>query len=141
MVLDSSGFVRRSRVFAGNASEPATLQDMLGGLGAPKGAAVVMDAAGIATAATQANLAWLKTNDYHYVVVSRKRDRQFDPMLATEVQTAGDVTLKIHRVDDAKTGEARLYCHSLDQACLARQCGQTLGNPSWRLLPAHHAGR
>ena len=108
MVLDSSGFVRRSRVFAGNASEPATLQDMLGGLGAPKGAAVVMDA-GIAT---EANLAWLKTNDYHYVVVSRKRERQFDPALATEVQTAGDVTIKIHRVDDAKTGEARLYCHS-----------------------------
>ena len=32
VVLDSSGFVRRSGVFAGNASEPATLQDMLGGL-------------------------------------------------------------------------------------------------------------
>ncbi|MBW8831642.1 MAG: hypothetical protein JF606_19920, partial [Burkholderiales bacterium] len=32
MALDGSGFPRRSRVFAGNASEPATLKDMLTGL-------------------------------------------------------------------------------------------------------------
>jgi transposase len=108
VVLDGSGFVRRSRVFAGNASEPQTLQDMLAGLSAPKGAAVVMDA-GIAT---EANLAWLKANGYHYVVVSRKRDRQFDPALATELLTAGDASIKIHRVMDADSGEAQLYCHS-----------------------------
>ncbi|MBI3901412.1 MAG: IS1634 family transposase [Nitrosomonadales bacterium] len=108
VVLDGSGFVRRSRVFAGNASEPQTLQEMLTGLSAPKGAAVAMDA-GIAT---EANLAWLKTHGYHYVVVSRKRERQFDPEMASEVQTAGDVTIKIHRVLDEQNGEAHLYCHS-----------------------------
>ena len=108
MVLDGSGFVRKSGIFAGNASEPATLKDMLSGMSAPPGAAVVMDA-GIAT---EANLAWLKTHGYHYVVVSRKRERQFDPMLVTEVQTAGNVTIKIHRVVDADNGEAKLYCHS-----------------------------
>lgn len=108
VVLDGSGFVRRSRVFAGNASEPQTLQEMLTGLSAPKGAAVVMDA-GIAT---EANLDWLKANAYHYVVVSRKRDRQFDPALATELQTAGDATIKIHRVQEAGSDEAQLYCHS-----------------------------
>lgn len=108
VVLDGSGFVRRSRVFAGNASEPQTLQDMLTDLAAPKGATVVMDA-GIAT---EANLAWLKTHGFHYVVVSRKRERQFDPEMASEVQTAGDVTIKIHRVQGADNGEAHLYCHS-----------------------------
>ena len=108
VVLDGSGFPRRSRVFAGNTSEPATLQEMLTGLGAPKGAAVVMDA-GIAT---EANLRWLKTNGYHYIVVSRKRERRFDPEGATEVQTADDVTIKIHRVLDMENGEAHLYCHS-----------------------------
>lgn len=108
VVLDGSGFVRRSRVFAGNASEPQTLQEMLEGLSAPKGAAVVMDA-GIAT---EANLNWLKANAYHYVVVSRKRDRKFDPKLATELRTAGDASIKIHRVQDADSGEAQLYCHS-----------------------------
>ena len=61
---------------------------------------------------TEANLAWLKMHGYHYVVVSRKRERQFDPEMATEVQTAGDVTIKIHRVLDEDSGEAHLYCHS-----------------------------
>jgi len=107
IVLDGSGFPRRSRVFAGNASEPATLKEMLSGLGAPPGATVVMDA-GIAT---EANLTWLRAQGYHYVVVSRLRERQFDPALATEVQTAGDVTIKIQRVIDEQ-GHALLYCHS-----------------------------
>ena len=107
MALDGSGFPRRSRVFAGNASEPATLKDMLTGLGAPPGATVVMDA-GIAT---EANLTWLRAQGYHYVVVSRQRERQFDPEGATEVQSAGNVTIKIQRVLDAQ-GHALLYCHS-----------------------------
>ena len=107
MALDGSGFPRRSRVFAGNASEPATLEDMLTGLGAPPGATVVMDA-GIAT---EANLTWLRAQGYHYVVVSRLRERQFDPALATPVQSAGGVTIKIQRVLDAQ-GHALLTCHS-----------------------------
>ncbi len=107
MALDGSGFPRRSRVFAGNASEPATLKDMLSGLGAPSGATVVMDA-GIAT---EANLTWLRAQGYHYVVVSRLRERQFDPEGATEVQSAGNVTIRIQRVLDAQ-GHALLYCHS-----------------------------
>ena len=107
MALDGSGFPRRAQVFAGNASEPATLKDMLTSLGAPLGATVVMDA-GIAT---EANLTWLRAQGYHYVVVSRLRERQFDPALAIEVQSAGDVTIKIQRVLDAQ-GHALLYCHS-----------------------------
>jgi len=107
MALDGSGFPRRSRVFAGNASEPATMKDMLTGLGAPSGATVVMDA-GIAT---EANLSWLRHEGYHYVVVSKLRERQFDPALATEVQSAGQATIKIQRVLDEQ-GHALLYCHS-----------------------------
>ena len=107
MALDASGFVRRVQFFAGNASEPATLKGMLTGLDAAPGATVVMDA-GIAA---QANLTWLREQGYHYVVVSKLRERQFDPALATEVQSAGDVTIKLQRVDGAP-GEALLYCHS-----------------------------
>lgn len=108
VVLDGSGFPRKSQIFAGNASEPATLQTMLTGLSAPQAATVVMDA-GIAT---EANLQWLKAHGYHYVVVSRKRERHFDPAGATQVQTAGDATIRIQRVIDEKNGEAHLYCHS-----------------------------
>lgn len=107
MALDASGFPRRSRVFAGNASEPATLADMLTGLGASPGSTVVMDA-GIAT---EANLKWLRAHDYHYLVVSRLRERQFDVALATEVLSAGKETIKLQRVIDAE-GHVLLYCHS-----------------------------
>ena len=48
---------------------------MLTGLGSPPGATVVMDA-GIAT---EAQLTWLRAQGYHCVVVSRLRERQFDP--------------------------------------------------------------
>ena len=107
MALDASGFVRRVQFFAGNASEPATLKGMLTGLHAAPGATVVMDA-GIAA---QANLTWLREQGYHYVVVSKLRARQFDPALATEVQSAGDVTIKLQRVQGTQ-GEVLLYCHS-----------------------------
>ncbi len=107
VALDSSGFVRRSKVFAGNASEPVTLKDMLTSLNAAAGATVVMDA-GIAT---EKNLTWLRENGYHYLVKSRLRERQFDPEGATEVKTAGDVTIKMNRVIDAQ-GQVLLYCHS-----------------------------
>ena len=107
MALDGSGFVRRVQFFAGNASEPTTLQGMLTGLDAAPGATVVMDA-GIAT---EANLLWLREQGYHYVVVSKLRERQFDPTLATEVQSAGDVSIKLQRVLDAQ-GHVLLYCHS-----------------------------
>ncbi|MCW8209691.1 transposase, partial [Verminephrobacter aporrectodeae subsp. tuberculatae] len=66
MALDASGFVRRVQFFAGNASEPSTLKDMLTGLDAAPRATVVMDA-GIST---EANLQWLRDQGYHYVVVS-----------------------------------------------------------------------
>jgi hypothetical protein len=109
MALDASGFVRRVQFFAGNASEPATLKDMLKGLHADPGATVVMDA-GIAA---QANLTWLREQGYHYVVVSKLRQRQFDPSLATEVQSAGDVPIKLQRVQaEGDKGEVLLYCHS-----------------------------
>ena len=107
MALDASGFVRRVQFFAGNASEPTTLKGMLTGLDAAPGATVVMDA-GIATAA---NLTWLREQGFHYVVVSKLRERQFDPALATEVQSAGDATIKLQRVLDAQ-GHVLLYCHS-----------------------------
>jgi hypothetical protein len=107
MALDASGLVRRVQFFAGNASEPTTLKGMLTGLHAAPGATVVMDA-GIAT---EANLTWLREQGYHYVVVSKLRERQFDPALTTSTQSAGDVTIKLQRVIDAQ-GHVLLYCHS-----------------------------
>ena len=63
LMLDVSGFVRRSQVFAGNAVECRTLAGILGGLSASPGALVVMDR-GIAT---EENLAWLREHGYRYL--------------------------------------------------------------------------
>ena len=65
LVLDGSGFVRRSEVFSGAVNEDKTLASMLKALGAPSDALVVMDA-GIAT---EANIAWLRENGYRYLAV------------------------------------------------------------------------
>jgi transposase len=108
LVLDGSGFVRRSRMFAGNVAESTTLADMLKGLTAPKGALVIMDA-GIATAA---NIAWLKKQEYRYLVVSRERARQFDPDQAADTLTASNETIQLQRVLSKDSTEVRLYCHS-----------------------------
>ena len=108
LVLDGSGFVRRSETFEGNVSEGKTLERMLNGLGAPTGALVVMDA-GIAT---EANLIWLSEHGYRYWVVSRERARQFEAETAIPIETAAGATAHIQRVDDPNNKEVRLYCHS-----------------------------
>jgi hypothetical protein len=108
LILDGSGFVRRSEVFEGNAAESKTLAQMLKDLEAPAGALVVMDA-GIAT---ESNLTWLREHGYRYLVVSRERARQFEAETATPIETAAGHTVHIQRVDDPEQQEVRLYCHS-----------------------------
>lgn len=106
LVLDGSGFVRRSQVFAGNAVEARTLASMLSDLQAPKGALVVLDR-GIAT---EENVAWLKANGYRYLVVARQARRAFDFPQATEFVSASGERLRVHK--QIEGDEARLYCHS-----------------------------
>src|SRR5450759_5840299 len=65
--------------------------------------------AGIATAA---NIAWLKEQEYRYLVVSRERGRQFDPAQAIDTLTASNETIRLQRVLNADSTEVRLYCHS-----------------------------
>ena len=108
LVLDISGFVKRSQVFAGNAVEARTLEAMLKGLQAPAGALVVMDR-GIAT---EQNLTWIKAQGYRYLVVSRERARQFDPLQAVELSAAGGQRIRLHKVLSTDAQEVRLYCHS-----------------------------
>jgi transposase len=125
LVLDASGFPRRSKLFAGNASEAATLEQMLEQLGAAPGTTVVMDA-GIAT---EANLLWIKEHGYNYIAVSRKHTRQFDPAQATTVKTAGQDEVQVQRVLDEAGGEVFLYCHSparaeKDKAIDSKQAGR-----------------
>ena len=110
LVLDGSGFVRRSQVFAGNVREDSTLAGMLTALDAPAGALVVMDR-GIAT---EANIAWLREQGYRYLVVSRARHRQFDLEQALTIDSASGQPVHLHL--EQGEGETRLYCYSAARA-------------------------
>lgn len=119
LVLDGSGFPKRSKVFKGNVSESKTLAEMIRQL-SPRSEErkpqelfktsnpiIVMDA-GIAT---EANIRWLKDNHYRYLVVSHKRHREFSGD-ALVVKKDRDCTVKVHKKINAETGEVELYCHS-----------------------------
>ena len=105
LVIDGSGFVRRSEVFAGAVNEDTTLAPMLEALHAPADALVVMDAG----VATEANVVWLRENGYRYLVVSRERARRFDPDLAIALETRSRQTVHVHKVVDPDGGEVRLH--------------------------------
>jgi transposase len=119
LVLDSSGFPKKSEVFAGNVSEPKTLQEIIKKLQKPlqakqphlfenKTPVVILDA-GIAT---DDNVKWLKNNKYAYLVVSRKRHREFIENEAIEVKKEQGYTVKVFKKKNEETGETELYCHS-----------------------------
>ena len=111
LVLDGSGFVKRSEIFPGNASEPKTLAKMIKQLTPEehKQAPTVVLDAGIAT---EDNIAWLVEHHYRYVVVSRKRHRQFDEAQSHIIKETDNNTIRIQRVECDDGEELELYCHS-----------------------------
>ena len=112
LVCDGSGFLRRSRVFAGNAVEWRTLKEMLTDLGASKQSTVIMDR-GIAT---EANVKWLREEGYRYLVVSRERNRYFDEEKAESLTTAHGDTIRLVREEIEGQQEVRLHCYSEGRA-------------------------
>lgn len=120
LVLDASGFPKRSEVFAGNAGEPQTLSEMIQDLSCKPGdknqqslleihkPMIVMDA-GIAT---EGNINWLIDNGYSYLVVSRKHYREFSEEKAVVVKEEKECRVKAYKKLNEETGEIELYCHS-----------------------------
>ena len=118
MVLDSSGFPKKSDIFPGNISEPSTLKQMLETLGNNKKVTVVMDA-GIAT---EENLAWLKKAGYHYIVVTRKRNLEMpldEEVILLKEEKGNSVEAVLVKNED--TEELELYCHSEAKEAKAKQ--------------------
>lgn len=125
LVLDSSGFPIRSHVYEGNVGEAKTLSEMINdlqqqGISRHQKPTVVMDA-GIAS---QDNIDWLKEHHYPYLVVSRKRHREFDESKSTIVKQDNAGTVKVQKVLDEETGETLLYCHSSQREKKEQAIGQ-----------------
>ncbi len=103
--------------FPGHDVEAHTLETMLTSLDVPKGGIVVMDR-GIAT---EENRAWMRSEGYLYLVVSRSPTRVFDPEVATTtVTTAGQEEIAVYRdcvesreEDATPYTEVLLRCHSI----------------------------
>ena len=120
VMLDSSGFVRKSEIFDGNISEPTTFKEMLDKLKVPQKdtnllnahkSLVIMDA-GIAS---QENIDYLIANKYEYLVVSRKQNKQFDEAKSTPVKLDKDdnAIVRAMKVVNEETKEIELFIHSV----------------------------
>lgn len=114
LVLDGSGFPKRSEVLPGNVSEPGTLEQMLDKL-LPAAqnimqSTVILDA-GIATSD---NLKWLKANSFHYVVVARNKPTmpEVGDFVPLQSQEEGEEGVRGKLVRNEETMEWELYCHS-----------------------------
>jgi len=118
LVLDEDGFLKGSKVFPGNVSEPGTLKEILEGLRLSAGLmnnqlslledkpTVVIDA-GIAT---KENVKLIKAENYHYLCVSRTRPLEIpdEGLLEYKNRSGGAVSLK----KTNRNGEVFLYCRS-----------------------------
>jgi len=117
LVLDMNGFPKNSRIFAGNISEPTTLETMIRKLAAEHSLikpTIVLDA-GVATEET---IQWLKDTKYPYIVVSRRRKTEIPADLSI-VPVKEDDTRNtfVHAglATNQETGERELYCYSSDK--------------------------
>ena len=109
LVLDGSGFPKKTHIFKGNISEATTLESMLNTLGS-KEAIVVMDA-GIAT---EDNIEWLNDNNYKYLVISRKRKQELPDIEGVIVKNEPNNKVTTFLLKNEK--ESELYCHSENMA-------------------------
>lgn len=113
LVIDEQGFPKYSKLYPGNQGESKTLQEIIESLvatnpGLATNKTIVMDA-GIANAE---NVAWLKENNFHYIVVNKGK-KDFLPSDTDDMETikkTDNYTLEVKRCE--KDGEALLLCHS-----------------------------
>jgi len=125
LVMNEHGFLNRTAILPGNASEPKTLQQMIKSLDAHQSLVkpiIILDA-GIST---EANLRWLKEEKYTYIVSARQDAPSLE--LDGELVPVGDLKdlvkaalVKSPEGDDEKW----LYCESEAKAAVASQMKQS----------------
>lgn len=112
LVLDADGFPKKSDVFDGNLSEPGTLEGMISSLSSPdilRRPLIVVDAG----LATEANLQWLKDQQYGYIAVSRKKKTEMPQgMEMVTVREDNQRLIRAALMNNQDAQEIELYCHS-----------------------------
>lgn len=124
VVLDSDGFAKHSEIFEGNLNEPSTLQTMISRLNQQTRhlkPIVVMDS-GIAT---KANIAWLRSEGYRYIVMARQKKRPpRSESSEVMIRDEGDYFITGTLTKDLETGDTLLQCFS-NQRHKKEQCIKT----------------
>lgn len=108
LVLDASGFPKKSTVYEGNIGEAKTLSQMIYSLEGARKPTIVLDA-GISS---EENLDWLKANGYTYVVVNKRNQVNIPTEMDFKVRHQKDYAIKAKLIKNTETGESELYCHS-----------------------------
>jgi transposase len=125
LVMNEHGFLNRTSILPGNASEPKTLEKMIENLNAHQSLfkpTIILDA-GIATIE---NLAWLRKNEYTYVVSARQDAPSID--LEGELVSVGDLhnLVKAALIKSEDNSEEKwLYCESEAKAAVASEMKQS----------------
>lgn len=125
LVMNEHGFLNRTAILPGNASEPKTLEEMITNLSAHQSLlkpTIILDA-GIATID---NLAWLRGKGYTYVVSARQDAPSMD--LEGELVDVGDLNdfVKAALVKSEDNSEEKwLYCESEAKAAVAAEMKQS----------------
>jgi len=128
LVMNEHGFLNRTSILPGNASEPKTLEEMIeklnvhGNLFKPT---IILDA-GIAT---NENLSWLREKGYSYVVSARQNAPSTE--IEDELVPVGDLNnfvkaALIKSEDDSE--EKWLYCESEAKAAVSSEMKQSFRN-------------
>lgn len=125
LVMNEYGFLNRTSILPGNASEPKTLEQMIEKLNAHQNLfkpTIILDA-GIAT---KDNLAWLREKGYSYVVSARQDAPSMD--LEGELVPVGDLKNLVKAAlikSDDNSEEKWLYCESKAKAAVAESMKQS----------------
>jgi len=141
LVIDAQGFAKYSRLYPGNQVESRTLAQIIESLvrlrpNLAKGRTVIIDA-GIAT---QDNVAFLKEQRFHYIVVHRGRS-DFTPADVDQMQIIQQTeryTLEVKRRQ--KDNEAFLLCRSTTRQAKDRGIRTRQENLFLERLKHYHDG-
>jgi transposase len=126
LVMNEHGFLNRTSILPGNASEPKTLKEMIENLSVHQSLfkpTILLDA-GIAT---EENLTWLRANGYTYVVSARQNapSKELEGELIPVGDLQGLVKAALIKNTDNNVEENWLYCESEAKAAVATEMKQS----------------
>jgi len=120
IAVNEHGFINRTKILPGNASEPKTLEDMITSLDRSEDLfkpTIILDA-GISS---EDNLTWLRDHGYKYVVSARQKAPSLE--LEGELVPVGDLqnNVKAALIKSNGNEERWLYCESEAKEAVASQ--------------------